>query len=322
MVAILGSFDRRSSIVHLHGHTKALTTTPVVAASRAGFAVISTLHDFFVGCPNGAHYNYVQQSVCPLHGLSMSCVATFCDKRNALHKAYRLARSAAQCGIARYPALVREYISLSRRSEELMKQYLPTEARFHPLSNIVNVKQAQPIDVGRNQDIVVIGRLDVEKGVRLAAEAARRTGVPIVFVGDGPERQGVEAMGARVTGWVSPDQVQAELELARCLVFPSVWYETFGLVVAEAAARGVPAIVSDISAPAERVSDGIDSWVFRSGDIDDLARQMAFIHDDMCVREVGVAAYQRYWARPSDPVRHATELTAIYDEVIGRVSSL
>jgi glycosyltransferase involved in cell wall biosynthesis len=322
MLAILGPLDRRSTIVHLHGHTKALTTTPVLAASRAGFAVVSTLHDFFAGCPNGALYNYVQQALCPLRGLSMSCAMTSCDKRNRLHKAYRLLRGAAQRSIGRYPAVVRDYISLSQRSEDLMKQYLPADARFHPVSNIIDVAKARPIDVAHNQDLLVIGRLDVEKGVGLAAEAARRARLPIVFVGDGPERQVVEAAGARVTGWLSPDKVKDELERARCLVFPSVWYETFGLVVAEGAARGVPAIISDISAPAERVSHGIDSWVFRSGDIDDLAGQMAVTRSDATVCNAGIAVYQRYWARPSDPSRHVAELTAIYDEVIGRVAFL
>ncbi len=69
-----------------------------------------------------------------------------------------------------------------------------------------------------------------------------------MFIGDGPLRP-IEATGARVTGWLSAEDVQRELEHARCLVFPSLWYETYGLVVNEAAARGIPAIVSDYQPP-------------------------------------------------------------------------
>jgi glycosyltransferase involved in cell wall biosynthesis len=156
----------------------------------------------------------------------------------------------------------------------------------------------------------------VEKGVLLAAEAARGAVSPIVFVGDGPLRAEIEATGARVTGWLSTDRVRTEIDHARCLIFPSLWYETFGLVVAEAAARGVPAIVSDISAAAERVVDGTSGWVFRSGDLESLERCIALIEDSERVRAAGAIAYRDYWARPSDPHCHTTQLTAIYDTVI------
>ena len=107
-------------------------------------------------------------------------------------------------------------------------------------------------------------RLDREKGVQLLAEVAKELAIPITYVGDGPLRAEIEAMpGATVTGWVARDQVYRHLSTARCLVFPSLWYETYGLTVAEAAAYGVPAIVSDISAAAERVEDGVTGWIGR-----------------------------------------------------------
>src|SRR5215472_15121540 len=47
MQSLLAALDRRQTIVHLHGYTKALTTTPALAARRAGFATVCTLHDFY-----------------------------------------------------------------------------------------------------------------------------------------------------------------------------------------------------------------------------------------------------------------------------------
>ena len=103
---------------------------------------------------------------------------------------------------------------------------------------------------------------------------------------------------------------------ARCLVFPSRWYETYGLVVAEAAARGVPAIVSDISAPAERIIDGVTGWVFHSASVESLMRRMQLVRDHALVRAAGEEAYRQYWRAPSDPGRHVRELAAIYDALI------
>jgi glycosyltransferase involved in cell wall biosynthesis len=166
--------------------------------------------------------------------------------------------------------------------------------------------------------LLVLGRLDAEKGVTLAAAAAQRAGVPIVFAGDGPLRAAMQASGAAVTGWLDNTGVAQALSHARCLVFPSRWYETFGLVVEEAAARGVPAIVSDISAAAERVEDGVTGWIFRSGDLEDLARCMRGVQDDARVAAAGAAAYARFWADPPDAQRHVRDLLAIYDAVVAR----
>ena len=316
MQALLAPLDRRTTIVHLHGYTKALTTTPALAARRAGFATVCTLHDFYAACPNGAFYDYRRHAPCHLQAMSFACATTSCDKRHPLHKAYRVARGVAQRHLARFPASVRDYISLSRQSEEVLRPYLPADARFHPLANIIDITEAPPVDVAANEELLFVGRLDVEKGADLAMEAAARCGMPIAFVGDGPLRPALETSGSRVTGWVPACEVREQLGRARCIVFPSRWYETFGLVVTEAAACGVPAIVSDISAPAERITDGETGWVFHSNDVESLVRRMRLVGEDALVRGAGAAAYRQYWEAPSDPGRHVRELAAIYDAVM------
>ena len=313
---MLGSLDRRRTVVHLHGYTKALSTSPVIAARREGFATVCTLHDFFAACPNGAFFNYRQQAPCTLRALSSACLATACDKRHPMHKAYRVVRGAVQRYLARFPSGVSQYISLSEHSAALMRPYLPDDAQLYPLANIIDVQREQPVDPGNSRNLIVVGRLDEEKGVLLALQAARAAGLPIVFVGDGPYRGAIEAAGARVTGWLPAAAVYRELDTARCLVFPSLWYETFGLVVTEAAARGVPAIVSDISAPADRVTDGQNGWLFRAGDLAHLTERMLLTRDDAVVRAAGAAAYQAYWAAPGDPLSHARALLSIYANVL------
>jgi glycosyltransferase involved in cell wall biosynthesis len=317
--SVLAECSREQTIVHLHGYTKALTATPALAARRSGFTVICTLHDFFAACPNGAFFDYRRQQPCSLAGLSAACMTTNCDKRHPAHKAYRLVRGLAQRHAARFPATVRDYITLSKQSAKLLRPYLPDNARFHPLCNIIDIPHGPAVDVTANRVLVVVGRLDAEKGVMLAARAAQRAGAAIVFVGDGPLRSDVEATGAHVTGWLPARAVRQELDRARCLVFPSLWYETYGLVVDEAAALGVPSIVSDISAAAERIVDGETGWIFPSGDAAALERCMRMTNDSEVVRQAGLAAYTHYWASPSDPSCHARQLVEIYDNALAGI---
>jgi glycosyltransferase involved in cell wall biosynthesis len=314
--ALLAQRDPSRTVVHLHGYTKALSTSPALAAQLAGFSPVCTLHDFFAACPNGAFYDYRRQEPCQRRALSTSCLVTNCDKRHGLHKSYRVARGVAQHRLAKFPDSVRDFITLSRRSAALLQPYLRRDSRLYPLSNIIDVPRDAPVDVANNRALLVLGRLEAEKGVTLAAAAAQREQMPIVFAGDGPLRAEVEVRSATVTGWLDGTGVWQALGEARCLVFPSRWYETFGLVVEEAAARGVPAIVSDISAASERVAHGVTGWIFRSGDLEDLARCMRRVQDDARVAAAGAAAYARFWADPPDARQHVRDLMAIYDAVL------
>jgi peptidoglycan/LPS O-acetylase OafA/YrhL/glycosyltransferase involved in cell wall biosynthesis len=310
---ILRVLPRDRTIVHLHGYTKALTTSPIRIARRLGFPVICTLHDFFAACPNGAFFDYVKQTPCPRRALSARCVATRCDKRHHVHKLFRVVRGLTQRYLGRFPRDVQHYISLSERSAAILAPYLPRQAHVHRLPNVIDVAREPPVALADNRTIVCIGRLDREKGVRLLADVIGKLGLRATFVGDGPLRAEIEALpGVSVTGWVSPDEVRRHLAKARCLVFPSLWYETYGLVVAEAAARGIPAIVSDISAASERVEEGVTGWRFRSGDPADLARCLRLVNNDALMRDVGDAAYRTFWTSAATWRGHADRLLGIY----------
>lgn len=310
---ILADLSPARTVVHLHGYTKALTTSPVRAAQGLGFKVVCTLHDFFAACPNGAFFDYGRATPCMRKALSLGCVSARCDKRHYAHKLFRVVRGYLQRVLGHFPASVGDYISLSERSASILAPYLPKRARMHKLANVIGVAELPPVAVEDNDRILYVGRLDEEKGVRLLAQSAASLGMPVTFVGDGPLRTEIEAMpGATVTGWLSPDQVQIQLTSARCLVFPSLWYETYGLTVAEAAARGIPAIVSDVSAAAERIEDGVTGWRFKSGDADDLARCLALTADNAAVGMAGAEAYHRYWNDAQTLSSHATGLLSIY----------
>jgi peptidoglycan/LPS O-acetylase OafA/YrhL/glycosyltransferase involved in cell wall biosynthesis len=310
---ILRPLPTRNTIVHLHGYTKALTISPVRAALRLNVPVICTLHDFFAACPNGAFFDYRAVEPCLRRALSASCVLAQCDKRRYAHKLFRVTRGLIQRTVGRFPGAVAHYITLSETSAAILAPYLPAGARLHRLSNPIDTPRSKPVAVAQNDTILHLGRLDEEKGVRLLAQVAAELGLPITFVGDGPLRAEIEAIpGVTVTGWLPAAEVQQHLTDVRCLIFPSLWYETFGLTVAEAASRGIPAIVSDISAAAERIEDGVTGWLFKSGDPVDLGRCLSLIHDDRLVARAGQAAYDAFWADPPTGDAHSAGLLRIY----------
>lgn len=134
--------------------------------------------------------------------------------------------------------------------------------------------------------LVCVGRLCEQKGQLLLVQAAHevvRQGVPLelVLAGDGEMRPQVEALvrrlglqaQVRITGWISSEQVRAELLAARALVLPS-FAEGLPVVIMEAMALRRPVITTFVAGIPELVRQGQDGWLFPAGDVEGLAQAM------------------------------------------------
>ncbi len=127
------------------------------------------------------------------------------------------------------------------------------------------------------------GRLSEEKGLRTLLAAWRRLNSPISLevVGDGPLLPSLQSEALRhglenvhFSGWMPRDRTFAAMKRARFLIFPSEWYEGFGMTIIEAFACGVPVICSRLGAMEELVEDGRTGLHFSPRDAEDLARKV------------------------------------------------
>ena len=170
-----------------------------------------------------------------------------------------------------------------------------------------------------------VGRFSPEKGhlVLLDAFAAVRRAHPdakLVRAGDGPMRGEIEARilslgldgAVRITGWVTSDQVRAEIRAARALVHPS-FTEGLPVVIMEAMAERRPVIATYIAGIPELVRDGETGWLVPAGQSADLAEAMgacATASSDR-LRRFGEAGYARVRAR-HDADTEAAKLRAMF----------
>lgn len=321
MADLLSGCDPAGTILHLHVWVKSLSSSVIREITNARFPLVVTLHDFFSVCPNGGLFNYPQNKICNLRPMSASCVTTNCDKRGRPQKLWRVARQFAQSHLGTMPSGVNHFVTISDLSEDILRKYLPPSAQFHRLRNPIYIDKQDPVDCRVNKDFLFLGRLDPEKGPALMAQAAAKLKVPTIFVGAGPMAPEIARIlpSAMMTGWVAADQVRGYIDRARALVFPSLWYETQGLTVLEAAARGVPAIVPDHSAAAEMVKHGETGLVFRGGNAADLQSKMADMMDDLLAARLGAAAYNSYWRDPSTIETHTDALLELYNRILSPI---
>ena len=146
-------------------------------------------------------------------------------------------------------------------------------------------KPAEPL-------VVFAGRHIPEKQVTAVVPAfiRAREAVPelrCVIFGDGPDRpevlRQIDANGlgnvVDAPGFAEQERVEEALRNALCLVLPSR-REGYGLVVVEAAARGVPAVVvrGPDNAAVELIEEGVNGFVAKSASPEDLGEAFVRVH--------------------------------------------
>jgi glycosyltransferase involved in cell wall biosynthesis len=314
----LAQHDPRETVVHVHGWTKALSPAAVHVAIQRGFKVLLTLHDFFIGCPSGGLFLPKTAELCPHEPLSFGCLKTNCDRRHYTHKLWRSARTVLQNKVLRVPEGIAQFVGVSEFSAALMRPWLPPASPVAIVRNPVDAVDEGPAPVGENAPFLFIGRFSLEKGVMLAARAVQRMGVPAVFIGDGELAAEARALcpDATFTGWQTPVQIRAWLQRARALLFPPLWYETLGLVVVEAAAAGVPALISDRCAATDFLGDGERGLHFRHGSLEALCGAIERMRDPALATRLGRNAYDWHWGDPWTVEHHVRELLALYERVL------
>lgn len=308
----------RETIVHFHQWTKSFSPSVLAAPARAGLPALVSLHDYFLACPNGAYYRFGEAKTCSVAPLSGACLAAACDSRSALHKAVRVARQYATVRALNQAGPSLNLLSVSPFAERVMDGFIPARHRRFVVRSPIAIERSDPVPVAENTEFIFVGRMTPEKGVPLLAQVAQRNGLPMTFVGDGPLLANIKTMGPSIhcTGWQDSAGVEAVLRRARALVFPSTWYETGGLVVLEALARGIPALVSRTTAAADFITDGENGFLIDPGDADQLETCLRRLADDSLAEKMGHAAYERYWANPQSLAVHVTKLLEVYGAIL------
>ena len=316
---LLSRLNPDHTVVHLHLWAKALSSSVPHAILTAGFAIVCTVHDFQLACPTGTFFLHPQQAICHLKPLSFACLTTNCDGRNYAQKLWRVGRQIIQNNICSLSRDIKHFIVHSALTEEVISPYLSTEATIHRLPCYIEGTQEQPASPRHSLQLAYLGRLVPEKGVVSLARCAAAEQFPICFIGSGPQEREIKEVNpdVEITGWVDYATSLKHLRKARALVFSSLWQETLGLVVLEAAAHGIPCLVPDTSAAKELVIDGVTGFHFKQGNADDLRKKMRLLHDDDVVASLGHRAYDNFWASdfPSESA-HVQSLLRIYKTVL------
>ena len=153
------------------------------------------------------------------------------------------------------------FLTVSNSTAEALRQAGVRPDRIRQICNGV-VQPDPPTPRSPQPLFLALGRLTDYKRIDLLLKLWSRVrpvvGGTLVIAGDGPERARIEAMAGRdviVTGRVSEQEKHRLLCAAWLLLHPAL-IEGWGIVVAEAAIRGTPAVGFDVPGLRDSVVNG------------------------------------------------------------------
>lgn len=216
-------------------------------------------------------------------------------------------------------------IAVSRAAKRYVRQYFMAPYRIIP--NGVNVERfrpqaVEPLDELRDgrPNILFVGRPEKRKGVGylLRAYPLVKNAFPdvrFIIVGAGkwdasPYRTYVQRHGLRdilIVGQVSDEDLPRYHRSAHVFCSPATEGESFGIVLLEAMAAGLPVVASDIDGYREVLHDGVEGLLVPPRNEHELAAALCrLLGDRETAAEMGAraleAAQQYSWARIAEQV--------------------
>ncbi len=316
--------DFRPDIAHLLNIYHHISPSILPQLARRGIPAVQTLNDYKLVCPNYQLYTHGQECRrcldgrywraaryrC-LHGsLAWSLVGAL---EMTLHKAWKI-----------YARGVRAFIAPSAYLQQAVQQAGVPAAQTALIPYFLFPGDYAP-HYGEGEYILYAGRLSAEKGLPALLHAMQRLPqAELRIAGDGPQRQALQALAARLRlknvrflGHLPGEELQRVLADARLNVLPSLWPEVFGQSVIEAFALARPSAVA-LSGGLPEVVDASpqgDGWLFPPGDVAALAACLQQAMDDpLAARQKGERGLEKVH-RVYNPHTHYQQLSNLYQSL-------
>lgn len=172
----------------------------------------------------------------------------------------------------------------SAATREHLQEEVGVDTRVEVVPNGVDTERFRPVETddfldrydlrGDRPLVGYTGRHGYEKRLNELVMAAADMDVTVVFGGDGPAREDLEAQAeslaadARFLGFLDREEMAAFYSALDAFAFPSP-VETQGLVALEANACGTPVVGANAGALADTIDEGETGYHYESGNIDD-----------------------------------------------------
>lgn len=318
----------RPDVVHIHNTFPLLSPSVLASCVEAGIPAVATLHNYTQICAPGTLYRDGQICTDCVNHTPTPALRHGCYRESRLATA-PVALSMLANRRRWWPDVTRFFCVSNAQRETLVRAGMPAE-RLTVKPNFVTDPELRRTRPGEH--VLFLGRLTEQKGVRqlMAAWDALAEdggiGVPLVLAGAGPLHDEVTQWSrgrddVRYVGLLTEAECRQTTARAVAVVAPSTWLETFGLVVVEAMAAGVPAVAADHGAFGELIEDGVTGLRYRPGEQASLAGSLRRVVASPAQNRIMGEAARRHYEQNFTPSAGLYRLVSEYESAIAEYGS-
>lgn len=261
------------TIVHVHNTLPLISFSAYYAAKHCNCALVQTIHNFRLLCPNGIFYR--DDHICEDCLNSLACSIQHGCYRNSKFQSALVACSLwfhRKLGTFLLPDA---YIALTDFNKNKLSALIP-KTKLFVKPNSASTDCIFPAEKSRDY-FIFVSRLDPTKGIHLLLQAFQKLpDSKLVIVGTGPEEDTVKQFledhhmsNVDLKGFVPHQETIPLLYHAKALIFPTQWYEGFPVVLAESLSVGTPVIGSNIGNTASIIEHGKTGLLFQHDSVKD-----------------------------------------------------
>ena len=264
--------ENKIDVIHVHNTLNLISPSVYYAARVMKVPVVQTVHNFRLICPGATLYRdgHICED-CLRYGLK-------CSVKHSCYRGSKIQTLACALTLTihRIMGIYKKinYICLTEFTKDKIKSVVDLERVYIKPNFVYDQKGLNQAD----DYYIFVGRVEEIKGVNVLVDAFRsmpNKKLKIVGRGDLSERiaarlERESIHNIQLLGFKSHDEVNALLKHAKALIMCSQWYETFGMVIAEAYSNGVPAIVGRIGNIKDLVDESVTGELFTYDDPKDL----------------------------------------------------
>lgn len=311
--------EKKIDVVHVHNTLNMISPAVYYAAVSMNVPVVQTMHNFRMLCPGATFFR--DSNICK------DCVekGLHCAVK---HRCYRgsLLQTLA-CVISTYfhrwtgiyskinficlTEFNKKQLLLLNRKREVVN---PNKIYVKPNFTYSGVRHVS------SDYYLFIGRIEEIKGIEILVKAF--TNMPdlnLKIAGTGNELEKYKTLAKdykniEFLGFLNRDQLNETMSKAKAVIVASQWYETFGMIIAEAYANQIPVITGDIGNIGTLVIDGETGLKFTYNSYSSLIETIKKF-ETIDTSSWGMNAYRKY-SEEFSPEINSKRLEEIYDSLL------
>ncbi len=315
--------DFKPEIVHIHGISRVVSPSVLVAAKRKKVSIVQTVHDYHFICPKLWMINDTGKEI-KSHDSQLTCLLHHLPKKNIVYALFKHIKTTF------HNIFIQKYIDhFICASDDLTERYSKKfgKERVTKLPYFVNedIFSYSPLKI--DNSLLFSGRLSREKGIDLLLEAfnklsAKYPRLSLTIVGDGPQKntikRNITELGLHekviLVGKASESEMAKYYKLSSLVVIPSIWLETGPLVAYEAIHSGRPVLGSNAGGIKSIIKNGKTGILFERNNLDDLVTKLDIIFSNPKVLSE-ISNEQRNFAKIISQKEYIRNLQTIYQKL-------